>query len=243
MTSEGVMRVRFAAALIVSLCFGMTAALAQTAQAQTAQAPLAAITVTGEASIDLPPDLALIRAGVITQGKTAREASDANAKLMNAVMAAVKESGILDADAQTSRLSLQPLYDPNRTPQARITGFQASNQLALKLRDVNKIAETLDRLIAVGANDIGGISFELSNPSKALDQVRGDAIADARRKAEIYAKAAGVTLGRPLTIAEDGATPPQPMVMRSAAPGSAMAIAPGEKTLRLNVTVSFEIAR
>src|SRR5688572_16163271 len=123
------------AALIAVFCF----CLAGIAQAQPASV-IPTVTVTGEASIDVPPDLALIRAGVTSQGKTAREASDANAKLMNAVMAAVKESGIAEADTQTSRISLQPTFAPpspqDRNPQPRITGFQASNQLTLKLRDV-----------------------------------------------------------------------------------------------------------
>jgi uncharacterized protein YggE len=217
--------------------------IASDAFAQRPSLPLATITVVGEASVDLPPDLAQIRAGVTSQGKTAREASEANARMMNAVMAAVKESGIADADAQTSRLLLQPTYGADRNPQQRITGFQASNQITLKLRQIGKIADTLDRLIAAGANDIGGIEFLVASPGKALDNVRTEAIADARRKADIYARAAGVTIGRPLTITEDGAVPPQPMVMRSAAPQAAMKILPGEKTLQLNVTVSFELVR
>jgi uncharacterized protein len=163
------------------------------------------------------------------------------------VRAAAKESDIADTDTQTSRLALQPTYASggfsSGVDRSRITGFQASNQLTLKLRDTGKVAETLDRLIAAGANDIGGIDFVVANPAKALDQVRASAIADARRKADIYARAAGVTLGRPLSISEDGAVPPHAAVMRAGAASSAMTIAPGEKTLNLRVTVSFELVR
>ncbi len=225
---------------LLALCLALASSEASAQRTNTS--PLATITVVGEASVDVPPDLAQIRAGVISQGKTAREASEANARLMNAVLAAVKESGVADADMQTSRLSLQPVYSADRTPQSRITGFQASNQITLKLRQIDKIAETLDRLIAAGANDIGGIEFLVSAPARVLDNVRAEAIADARRKAEIYARAGGVTLGRPLTITEEGAAP-APVVMRSAAPAAAMKIVPGEKTLRLGVTVSFELLR
>ena len=227
------------ALLALCLAFPASEALAQ----RTNATPLASITVVGEASTDVPPDLAQIRVGVVSQGKTAREASDANVRLMNPVLAAVKESGIADADTQTSRLSLQPVYGAERNPQAKITGFQASNQITLKLRQIGKIAETLDRLIAAGANEIGGIEFLVAAPAKALDNVRTEAIADARRKAEIYARAAGVTLGRPLSITEDGAAPPQPMVMRAGSAASAMKVAPGEKTLNLSVMVSFELVR
>src|SRR5207302_7877257 len=99
---------------------------------------------------------------------------------------------------------------PNRTgtgPSA-IVGYRASNHVTIRLRDVTKVANVIDTLVAAGANDIGGINFMVSQASKLLDEAREQAIADARRKAEIYAKAAGVALGAPLSISEEGSPSP-----------------------------------
>src|SRR5262249_14582189 len=171
--------------------------------------------------------------------KTAREASDANAKQMTAVLAAIKDTGIAERDIQTSRLSLQPQYDSSKSGNARLTGFQANNQVTVRT-DIDKLATVLDRAIAAGANEMSGIEFVVSEQSKMLDQARDDAIADARRKAELYAKAAGAKLGNVVSISEEGPAPQaRPMQAMRA---SAVPIAPGEQTLRSIVTVSYELA-
>jgi hypothetical protein len=197
------------------------------------------VTVTGEATVAIAPDAAVIRIGVTSQDKTAREASDANAKQMTAVLAAIKDTGIAERDIQTSRLSLQPQYDPNKGGNARLTGFQANNQVTVRIRDIDKLATVLDRAIASGANEMSGIEFVVSEQSKVLDQARDDAIADARRKAELYAKAAGAKLGSVVSISEEGPAP-QPHPIQAMRAG-AVPIAPGEQTLRSIVTVSFEL--
>ena len=197
------------------------------------------VTVTGEATVAVAPDAAVIRIGVTSQDKTAREASEANAKQMTAVLAAIKDTGIADRDVQTSRLSLQPQYEPNKSGTARLTGFQATNQVTVRIRDIDKLPVFLDRAIAAGANEMSGIEFVISEQSKLLDRARDDAIADARRKAELYAQAAGSKLGPVVSITEEGsATPPRPMQAMRA---GAVPIAPGEQTLRATVTVSYEL--
>jgi uncharacterized protein YggE len=197
------------------------------------------VTVTGEATVAVAPDAAVIRIGVTSQDKTAREASEANAKQMTAVLAAIKDTGIADRDIQTSRLSLQPQYDANKSGNARLTGFQASNQVTVRIRDIDKLATVLDRAIASGANEMSGIEFVISEQSKMLDQARDDAIADARRKAELYAKAAAARIGNVVSISEEGPAP-QPRPMQAMRAG-AVPIAPGEQTLRAIVTVSYEL--
>jgi hypothetical protein len=197
------------------------------------------VTVTGEATVAIAPDAAVIRIGVTSQEKTAREASDANAKQMTAVLAAIKDTGIAERDIQTSRLSLQPQYDPGKSGNARLTGFQANNQVTVRIRDIDKLATVLDRAIAAGANEMSGIEFVVSEQSKMLDQAREDAIADARRKAELFAKAAGARLGNVVSISEEGSAP-QPRPMQAMRAG-AVPIAPGEQTLRAMVTVSYEL--
>jgi len=199
------------------------------------------LTVTGEASATTEPDLAQIRTGVTSQAKTAKEASDANAKAAQGVVAALRAGGIDDKDIQTTRLTLQPTYDNSNGPgRGRINGFQASNQVMIRVRDISKLADIIDRSVSAGATDIGGIEFVVSAPSKALDRARDAAVADARRKAEIYAKAAGVTLGRVLTLSEDHTSSAEPMMMQARA-SAAPPIMPGEKTLKLTVTVSYEL--
>jgi uncharacterized protein len=196
------------------------------------------VTVTGEATVAVAPDAAMIRIGVSSQDKTAREASDANAKQMTAVLAAIKSNNIAERDIQTSRLSLQQ-YDPNKSGTARLTGFQATNQVTVRIRDIGNLAAVLDSAISAGANEMSGIEFIVSEQSKLLDRARDDAIADARRKAERYAKAAGSRLGHVVAISEEGsAPPPRPM---QALRASAVPISPGEQTLRAAVTVSYEL--
>ena len=197
------------------------------------------VTVTGEATVAVAPDMAVIRVGVTSAGKTAREASDINARQMTAVLAAIKDAGIGPRDIQTSRLSLQPQYDPNRSGTARLLGFQATNQITFNIRDIDKLAGIIDQAIAAGANEMSGLEFVVSEQSKLLDQARDDAIADARRKAERYARAAGVKLGAVTSISEEGSTP-QPRLIQAMRAGAAP-VAPGEQTLRAVVTVSYDI--
>jgi uncharacterized protein YggE len=214
-------------------------ALAETAAAE--PAPPAVISVTGEATISVAPDVAQIEAGVTSDAKTAREASDANNAAMAKVLLALKGAGIEAKDFQTSRLSLQPQNAPNRSGPSAIVGYRASNRVTVQLRDVGKVAGVIDMLVAAGANDIGGINFMVSNASKLLDDARQQAVADARRKAEIYAKAAGVTLGAPLSISEEGAPGPMPFRKMAAGIAASAPVAQGEETLQVTVSVSWAI--
>jgi uncharacterized protein YggE len=217
-------------------------ALAQPAGQQT---PDRYISVAGEGTANVAPDLAVVQAGVTTQGKTARAASEANSAAMAKVHAALDTSGIAERDIQTAQFSIRPIYDSRRDGDNRITNFQASNQVTVRVRALSKLAEVLDQMIAAGANDISGIHFTVSEPSKLLDNARAEAVADARRKAEQLAKAAGVRLGPPLAIVEDTGRPvpiEQRMSMR-AAPAAAPPIAVGEQTLRVHVSVTFELLK
>jgi uncharacterized protein YggE len=215
--------------------------LAAPALAQTMPPP--AISVTGEANVSVAPDHAQIDGGVTSDAKTAREASDANNAAMGKVLLALKGAGIEEKDYQTSRLSLQPQFATSSKVSERpgIVSFRASNRVTVKIRDVTKVANVIDVLAGAGANDIGGINFSVSQASKHLDEAREKAIADARRKAEIYAKAVGVTLGEPISISEEGAPVP---VFRGkvASPMAAGApVAQGEETLSVTVSVSWAI--
>jgi uncharacterized protein YggE len=225
-------RVPFGATVLAGAALLAAPALAQTT-------PPAMISVTGQATISVAPDQAQIDSGVTTEAKTAREASDSNNAAMGKVLLALKGAGIEEKDFQTSRLSLQPQNAVNRPGPPAIVGYRASNRVTIRLRDVTKVANVIDTLVSAGANEIGGINFTVSQSSKLLDDARDQAVADARRKAEIYAKAAGVTLGAPISISEDGA--PAPMFRSRMVAGMAAPVAQGEETLSVTVSVSWAI--
>ena len=216
--------------------------LAAPALAQTMPPP--AISVTGEATVSVAPDQAQIDGGVTSDAKTAREASDANNAAMGRVLLALKGAGIEEKDYQTSRLSLQPQFATPKVAERApgIVSFRASNRVTVRIRDVTKVANVIDVLVGAGANDIGGINFTVTQASKHLDEAREKAIADARRKAEIYAKAAGVTLGEPISISEETGSPVPLYRGKMAAPMAAGApVAQGEETLSVTVSVSWAI--
>ena len=206
--------------------------------------PAPSIAVSGEATISVPPDLATIEGGVTSDAKTAKAAAEANNKAMGDVLLALKAAGIAEKDIQTARLSLQPQNAPNRVSGGppQIVGYRATNQVTVTLHDVTRVAGTIDTLVGAGANDIGGVNFAVSQASRLLDDARGQAMADAQRKAEIYARAANVTLGPPLSITEGEPQGPMPMFARKMAASAAPTpIAVGEETLRIAVRVSYAI--
>jgi uncharacterized protein len=210
----------------------------------TKPAPEARIIVIGEGSISVPPDYAQITSGVTTRAKTAKDASDANAKGMAAVLATLQSAGIEQKDIQTSRFSVQPVYtSPAPNMEQKLTGFSVSNQVSVTIRQIDKVGDILDRLVTAGATDAGNVEFLHADQSRTLDRAREAAIADARRKAELYAHAAGVTLGGVAWVTEDSSAPlfAPKVAMRAAMPGAAP-IATGEDILQVRITVGYEIA-
>lgn len=216
-----------------------------TAHSQQPQTPEARLVVIGEGTVRVTPDYARIVAGVTTRAKTVKEASDTNSRIMAAASSTLLQSGIAQRDVQTSRFSVQPVYAPQEPPtEPKLTGYSVSNQVTIAIRDLNKVGDILDRLISAGVTSVGSISFLVSDQSKALDQGRAAAIADARRKAEIYAQASQLRLGDVAWVTEDSGFAP-PVAMRGLAAPAAMAtsvpIAPGEDTLRVRITVGFAV--
>ncbi len=207
-----------------------------------AQAAERLITVTGHGMVAVAPDTAMIRIGVTTQGKTAHDASTANAKHMTKVIGTIEQSGIAQKDIQTSQLSLQPQYD-SKNGANRLLGFQVTNRVTVRIRKIADLPAVLDKAISAGANEMSGISFLVSGENKLLDRARADAVADARRKAELYAKAAGATVGKVVAITEQGSSPPPRPFQALRASGSAVPVAPGQEMLRATVTVSYELGQ
>jgi uncharacterized protein len=209
---------------------------------QPASPPQGRIVVTGTGSVHVPPDIAQIRSGVTTRATTVKEASDANAKLMATIIMTLVDSGIARTDIQTARFAIQGVYAPAQPGvEPKLTGYSVSNQVTVTIRQIANLGDILDRLASAGATDVGNIAFLVSDPSKALDQAREDAIADARRKAELYARAAGANLGRVMSITEDGGSAPPAPFARSSVAAAAVPIASGEDTLQDRVTVGYEL--
>jgi hypothetical protein len=207
--------------------------------------PEGRIIVIGVGSVRVSPDYAQIRSGVTTRAKSVREATDANSKLMGAITAALLASGVAQTDIQTSRFSIQPIYVPAQPGvEPKLSGYSVSNQVEVIIRQISKVGDVLDRLVNAGATDIGNIAFLHSDPSKAFDRAREAAVADARHKAELYARAAGVSLGRVLSITEDAVHgAPIPLARASAMAAAPVPIASGEDTLEARITVGYEVLR
>src|SRR5947208_16554122 len=203
------------------------------------------VVVSGEGSVSVAPDVVQIRSGVTTQGKTVREATETNSKTMAALLTALTESGIPQKDVRTAQLSIQPVYaSQDSGKEQKLVGYNVVNHVSAKIKHIEKLGDVLDRLIAAGATDVWNVEFLVSDPGKALDQAREAAIADARRKAEVYARAAGIRLGQVEWITEASGFGPVPLRGQgaSAARAAAVPIATGEDTLEATVTVGFAIA-
>ena len=192
------------------------------------------------------PDLAVISAGVVTRAPTASGAISDNAARMERVRAALKRAGIADKDIQTSSINLSPeyRYDNNQPPV--LTGYQASNTVSIRFRDIRKSGEILDALVAQGANQINGPSLTIEHPAAALDEARLKAIAAGRARAELYARAMGMRVVRVLSVSESGGfspPPPMPVAMMARAEGAdaKTSIDPGSQDLQVTIAMSVEL--
>lgn len=203
------------------------------------------ITLSGTGETTAAPDLARVTSGVQTEAKSAREALTANNRAMTAVIEGLKQAGIAAKDIQTSNFSVGPHYEYPQNARPVLVGYQVSNTVTVTVRDLAKIGETLDRIVTLGSNTINGIGFSIDDPEKLEDEARRLAIADARRKAELYAAAGGFKLGRVLTVVESssgGPRPPMPY-MRTAKMEAAdsVPIQGGEQSITVQVNVTWEI--
>jgi uncharacterized protein YggE len=235
------MKILFAAALLAA---APVAALAQgAAPAEAIAGTRLDIVATGEVS--RVPDVARIGTGVVAVAPTASAALAENARRMASVRAALRKTGVADRDVQTSAVNLFPQYRQEQTSGGppQITGYQATNEVTIRFRDVAATGAILDALVAEGANQINGPSLEVSKPEEALDEARTKALAVARARAELYARATGKRVGRILSISEaGGAIPigPRPMMAMRAGLASTE-IDPGEQSLSVTLSVSFEL--
>ncbi len=181
-----------------------------------AETPPPTISVTGEGRVEAAPDMATVALGVQTDALTAAAAMAENSAKLAAVIDRLKAAGIEPRDIQTSGLSLGPRYDYSQqdgTP-PKLVGYSASNMVTVRVRALDSVGGVLDGVVSGGANTLNGLSFGMADDRPLMDAARKEAVADAAAKAALYAEAAGVKLGRVMSIAEAGGyAPPRPMAM------------------------------
>lgn len=203
------------------------------------------LSVDGRGVVEVAPDMAVIILGVTAQGKQAREALNLNTSRMTETLRVLQEAGIAPRDVQTQNLSLNPVWNRPRDGQdtpPEITGFQARNVVTVRVRDLEKLGGILDAVVSAGANEFQGLSFGLQDPEETKDEARRRAVADARRKAELYAQAAGQELGQLVSMteaADRGA--PRPMMMEMARSAGPTPVAEGELSVEAGVSVIYEL--
>ncbi len=203
------------------------------------------VTATGEGKSVAAPDQAEMNFGVMTQGAEAKKTLDDAAKRADAVIAALKKAGVAAEDIQTSGVNLYPQQDyaDGKTP--RITGYQASVQVRVTMKEIEKVGDIIAAGTGAGANEVYGPTFTLSEQSKSRADAIDKAVADAKARAEVMAKAAGKSVGDVLSISEAGVNAPPiyygDRAKSDLAGGSNVPIEPGTLDVTAGVTVVFEL--
>jgi uncharacterized protein YggE len=188
--------------------------------------------------------MATINLGVVSEGATAQAALAENSRRMTALTQALRRAGVAERDIQTANVSVNPQYQYRDNEQPRVTGYQASNTVVAQVRNVDNVGRVIDAAVTAGGNTVNGVSFGRQNPDAQLDAARRDAIAEARRRAELYAQGFNLRIHRVVAISEGGGyAPPIPVMMRSMAAEAAPPppIAPGEIETRVSVNVTYEL--
>lgn len=237
---EVIMRRVLGSAVVIGLVFGGV----NPAFAQQLASP-ATITVTGEGVVSGVPDQAIVTLGVTMRAETAAQAMAANSEAQAKVIARLLAAGVGERDIQTSNLTLNPDWrsrDGSTAPE--VVGFVADNQVTIRVRDLASLGAVLDAAIQDGANTLNGLSFGLSEPRPAMDKARQQAVADAKARADLLAQAAGVSLGKIVTISESGGyVQPAPMFKADFAEAAPVPVQGGEVATTANVTIVYEIVQ
>jgi len=207
------------------------------------------IWVSGTGKVAVTPDIVTLRLGVAAQAETVAQAQSQAAEAMNAVMAALTDSGVDDKDIQTQYFSISQVTRWDReTEEEIVVGYRVTNMVTAKIREIDKAGPIIDAVAAAGGDftRINSIDFSVDDPTAYYEEARQKAMADARAKAEQLAELAGVKLGKPTYISEGTLYPPvvyreAPMAIPAPAPAPPTPISPGEMELTLTVQVAYAI--
>lgn len=236
--------------LAIALCGLLLSATACSRTESTASRQATHVTVSATAEARRAPDIAVLSTGVVTQAPDANSAIRRNAERMTAVVGALRKAGIAERDVQTSGVSLNPeyAYVANRPP--RIRGYFASNTVNVTVREIGRLGDILDALVAIGANQVQGPMFDIEDKDAVLDQARDKAMTKARARADRYAKRLGLRVRRIVSIDESGGRSigrvPHPVgvaVEQAAAADASMPIAPGENVMNVTLDVVYELGK
>ena len=213
------------------------------AAATAGEARLRTMTLTGAGKVGAQPDIAHVTTGGGGEERTAREALTANSKAMAEVIRGLRSRGIAEKDIQTSDFSVGAQYRRDNTNgrPPKIRSYRDSNRVDIIVRDIARLGETLDAVVSLGSNTIGGMRFSIAGPKKLSGEARRRAVDDARRKAALYAQAAGVKLGPIMLISESGGARPQPLHFAAARmeAADAVPVQAGEQSLKISVSITW----
>jgi uncharacterized protein len=231
------------AALLAAVLVPGSASAQQSGNPQGARMIERTVSVSATGSVTADPDQASISTGVQTEGDTAREALSRNNVAMGKLIDGLKALGIGPKDIQTTGLNVNPRYQNFRDGRPPvINGYQALNQVRILVRDLKRLGEILDQSVTLGANQMGGIAFDVSQAETLKDDARKVAMANALRRATLYATAAGAEIGPVLNIAESvQMAGPRPMMMGRAAMAAeaSVPVEPGSQRLEVQVHVTY----
>ncbi len=207
--------------------------------------------ITGHGEVKAEPDIAWLTLGTQTRARTAAKALAANTQAMRAVFDLLKSKfGVADRDMATSNFAITPVYEHfppikgRPTPPPRLVGYDVSNTLTVRVRDLKRLGGIIDAVVRAGANRVQGISFGFSDRRKLLDEARRKAVEDAKARAKLYAEAVGFTLGPVVDVREGGVRPApvrrmkfaRAVAMEAAAP---VPVARGEQSVSVDVTITW----
>ena len=207
------------------------------------------VSFSGEGKVTATPDIAVISASILTQGKDSKAAQDSNSVKSKAVADFLKKEGIDDKDVKTSNYNINPqyVYPPNGG-QPSISGYQVSESYEIKVRDLTKVSAVLDGLVSAGANQVNNLGLQIENPDELQTQARQMAIDNAKKKADELEKQVGISLGRIVNFSENSAGSPIPMYydLKSQASGMggggpAPEISNGQNDITVDVTITYQI--
>lgn len=234
------MRTLASAILVGSVLF-----LAGPIRAEDKQPLVPSLTVVGTGKISARPDMAQIQVGVATEAPTAQEALKTNNAAMSRLFSTLEGRGIARKDLRTTNFNVSPLYKrgPRGEQLPQVAGYRVGNMIQVRVRQLEILGSILDEVVQGGANQVHGIAFSVAEPTPLLDEARRLAMADARRKAALYAKEAQVTLGRVLLIQEQAPQFPRPFLagFDRAEAGAAVPIAEGEQDFGASITVTYAL--
>lgn len=226
-------RTFLALAAACSIALGASAAMADDKRT---------VSVSATGAVSAVPDIVNVTVGVQTLANTARQALADNTEAMRRVVEALKEQGLEARDIQTTSFSVQPSFEYPQDGRPRLVGYQVVNAVAIRVRAVAKLGEILDVVVRTGSNQVSGVEFTVSKAEELKDEARAVAFTNARRMAEVYAKAAGATLGPVVRIEETNVQFAPVATFRAELSAAKPApIEAGEQSVSVSVAVTWSL--